>query len=89
MLFYQALGKDKAYLAFAGTGLTRDATHHDNYGSYELAKIIIQGIKDNQLPLAAHIKSDFQPFDPKQPDAVDTFAMPPSPSFTNQRPLGD
>jgi lysophospholipase L1-like esterase len=89
ILFYKALGKDKAYLAFAGHGLTRDATHHDNYGSYELAKIIVQGIVDDHLPLAAHIKADFTGFDPSHPDPVDTFALPPSPQFTNQRPLGD
>jgi lysophospholipase L1-like esterase len=87
--FYQALGKDKAYLAFAGTGLQRDATHHDNYGSYELAQIIVQGIRDNHLPLAQHIKPDFKGYDPSKPDPVDTFVMPPSPLFTNQRPLGD
>jgi lysophospholipase L1-like esterase len=89
MLFYQALGRDRAYLAFAGHGLTRDATHHDNYGSYELAKIIIQGIRDNHLPLADHIKPDFAGFDPSQPDPVDSFALPASPQFTNVRPLGD
>ena len=32
ILFYQALGSEKAYLAFAGTGLKRDPTHHDDYG---------------------------------------------------------
>ena len=89
MVFYQALGRDKAYLAFAGTGLQRDATHHDNYGSYELAQIIVQGIRDNNLPLAAHIKDSFKGFDPAHPDPVDTFVMPPSPKFTNERPLGD
>jgi lysophospholipase L1-like esterase len=89
ILFYQALGPDRAYLAFAGTGLKRDATHHDNYGSYELAKIIVQGIKDDKLPLAAHIKDDFTGYDPRHPDSPDTFALPPSPLYTNQRPLGD
>jgi lysophospholipase L1-like esterase len=87
--FYEALGKDKAYLAFAGTGLQRDATHHDNYGSYELAKCIVQGIRDNKLPLGSHIVADFTGFDPAHPDDVAAFALPPSPQFTNQRPLGD
>ena len=89
MRFYGALGKDQAYLAFAGTGLQRDATHHDNYGSYELAKCIAEGIRDNHLPLARHLVDDFTGFDPAHPDDVDTFALPPSPQFTNQRPLGD
>lgn len=87
--FYMALGKDKAYLAFAGTGPNRDATHHDNYGSYELAKCIVQGIRDNKLPLASHIVDDFKGFDPAHPDDVDAFALPPSPNATTQRPLGD
>jgi hypothetical protein len=89
MVFYQALGKDRAYLAFAGHGLTRDATHHDNYGSYELAQIIAQGIRDDNLPLASRLKDDFKGFDPAHPDSPDTFAIPASPLFTNQRPLGD
>ena len=89
IVFYEALGKDKAYLAFAGTGLQRDGTHHDNYGSYELAKIIVQGIEDDHMPLASHISPRFKGFDPAHPDPVDTFALPPSPKFTNERPLGD
>lgn len=87
--FYEALGKDKAPLAFAGTGPQRDATHHNNYGSYELAKCIVQGIRDNKLPLARFIVDDFKGFDPKHPDDVDAFALPASGAFSNQRPLGD
>ncbi|MSU24001.1 MAG: rhamnogalacturonan acetylesterase [Opitutus sp.] len=89
ILFYEALGKDQAYRAFAGTGPSRDPTHHDNYGSYELAKCIVQGLRTNQLPLAKFIVDDFKGFDPAHPDDVDAFALPPSPNFTNQRPLGD
>ncbi len=87
--FYEALGADKAYLAFAGTGTTRDATHHDNYGAYELAKIITQGIRDNKLELAKSIVDDFKPFDPAKPDPVDTFTMPRGPSTFNLTPLGN
>jgi lysophospholipase L1-like esterase len=87
--FYEALGEGKAYLAFAGTGKTRDATHHDNYGSYELAQMVAQGIRDCGLPLAAHLKPDFKRFDPSHPDPVEAFVLPASPNFTNQRPLGD
>jgi len=81
--FYETLGPDKAYRAFAGTGTQRDTTHHDNYGAYELAKCIVQGIKDNKLDLANHIVDDFKGFDPAHPDSIDTFEMPPA---TNQRP---
>ena len=86
--FYEALeahGPDYSRRAFAG----QDNTHHDNYGSYELAKCIVQGIRDNRLPLAGHIVENFKGFDPAHPDDVEQFALPPSPNFTNQRPLGD
>ena len=88
-VFYNALGADKAYLAFAGTGTNRDATHHDNYGAYELAKIVVQGIRDNKLDLAKSIVDDFQPFDPAKPDPVDTFTMPNGNSTFNLTPLGN
>ena len=39
--FYEALGPANAPRAFAGS----DTTHHDNYGSYELAKGIVSAIK--------------------------------------------
>jgi lysophospholipase L1-like esterase len=89
MIFYEAIGPEKAYLAFAGNGPQRDATHHDNYGAYELAKIIVQGIKDNKLDLAKSIVDDFKGFDPSKPDNIDTFTMPQGPSRVNAVPLGN
>lgn len=88
-VFYNALGADKADLAFAGTGATRDATHHDNYGAYELAKIVVQGIRDNKLELAKSIADDFKTFDPAKPDPLESFSIPAGPSTVNQRPLGN
>ena len=88
IIFYQALGADKAYLAFAGTGEKRDATHHDNYGAYELAKIVTQGIRDEKLDLAKYIVDDFKGFDPAKPDPVDTFTMPTGNSTVTATPLG-
>ncbi len=74
--FYQALGPARAPLAFNQLG--RDATHHDDYGAYELAKCVIQGIRDAHLPLAALIADDFIGFDPAHPDSPEAFALPPS-----------
>jgi lysophospholipase L1-like esterase len=87
-IFYNALGADKAYLAFAGTGTQRDATHHDNYGAYELAKIVVQGIRDNKLDLAKYIVDDFKGFDPTKPDPVDKLFIPNGNSTFNLTPLG-
>ena len=44
-VFYEALGPKDAVKAFADG----DTTHHNNYGSYELARCIVQGIRDGKL----------------------------------------
>ena len=46
LTFYRALGTNLS-LAF------QDGTHHDNYGSYELAKkCVVHGIREEHLELA-------------------------------------
>ena len=80
--FYNALGR-QIDLAF------QDGTHHNNYGSYELAKCIVEGIKQNKLGLARFLADDYQEFDPAHPDPVESFAMPASPGNVGARPLGD
>ena len=88
--FYEALGPEKSKLAFAEPkpGQT-DNTHHNNYGSYQLAKAVVTGIRANKLPVAAFVADDVAAFDPAHPDPVETFAVPASPGFTTVRPLGD
>ncbi len=81
-IFYAALGPDL-------DSAFQDGTHHNNYGSYELAKCIVQGIKDNRLDLANHIVDDFQGFDPSKPDPADGFTMPASPAVSMVKPEGD
>jgi len=80
-VFYKALGPDldKAF---------QDGTHHNNYGSYELAKCIVAGIQQAKLPLAKSIGDDWTAFDPAQPDPVAAFAMPASPVVSTAKPLG-
>lgn len=80
-IFYKALGADldKAF---------QDGTHHNNYGSYELAKCVINGIRENKLPLAKSIVADFS-FDPAKPDDVNKFQMAASPTVSKEKPLGN
>jgi lysophospholipase L1-like esterase len=82
LVFYRALG-DKLPLAF------QDGTHHNNYGSYELAQCVIQGIRQAKLPLAGDIAKDFRGFDPAHPDDVTTFQMAVSPNVSKEKPLGN
>jgi lysophospholipase L1-like esterase len=85
--FYEALGPDQSPLAFSDGG--KDITHHDNYGAYELAKCIVQGIREAKLPLAEWIAADFQGFDPAYPDSPGAFALPASPGRNSERPRGN
>jgi lysophospholipase L1-like esterase len=87
--FYEALGAEKSKVAFATVNGNTDGTHHDNYGSYELAKCIVQAIREQKLPIARYIVDDFKGFDPAHPDDPEALALAPSGEFTNQRPLGD
>lgn len=85
--FYEALGPAQAPLAFSAGG--KDITHHDNYGAYELAKCVVQGIRDARLPLARFIADDFAGFDPTHPDSPEAFALPASPLRSNVPPRGN
>ncbi|HXC34660.1 MAG TPA: rhamnogalacturonan acetylesterase [Candidatus Acidoferrales bacterium] len=80
--FYKAIGSnlDKAFV---------DGTHHDNYGSYELARCVVEGIVQTRLPLAAHVRDAFKAFDPSHPDPVETFYMPASPARSTVKPMGN
>ncbi|HWA09737.1 MAG TPA: rhamnogalacturonan acetylesterase [Opitutaceae bacterium] len=84
--FLEALGPEKSWVAQSGG---RDATHHSAYGAYELAKCIVQGIRDNKLELAKSIVDDFQPFDPAHPDDPAKFDLPASPGRQTQAPRGN
>ena len=84
-LFYEALGPTDAVKAFADG----DTTHHNNYGSYELAKCIVQGIRDGKLGLAKYLAEDVAAFDPAHPDPLAAFAIPAEPRGTVQKPYGN
>lgn len=84
-LFYEAMGPDKSKLAFA----PGDNTHHNNYGSYELAKCIVEGIRSSKLDLARLIVDDCRPFDPAHPDPPEDFKVPASPKAEAVKPDGN
>ena len=83
--FYEAMGPDKSKQAFA----PGDNTHHNNYGSYELARCVVEGIRAAKLDLAKKLAEDVGAFDPSRPDAMDTFDVPPSPPALTAKPDGN
>ena len=72
--FYEALGPDRAALAFNDQG--RDLTHHDNYGAYELARLVVAGIRRAEPRLAGYLAPDAGELDPAHPDPPETFQLP-------------
>jgi len=67
----------------------QDGTHHNNYGSYELAKCVVKGIRENIPGLVKFLDPEVPPFDPAHPDPVDAFDVPASPLSTVAKPEGN
>ena len=80
--FYEALGEEGSkrslvhYPANTFPGQDKplaDNTHFNPYGACEIAKMVVMGLKQIGCPLTEHLRSDWQDFDPSQPDDPDEF----------------
>jgi lysophospholipase L1-like esterase len=85
--FYQALGPARAPIAFNDGG--KDATHHDNYGAWVLARCVAKGLADEKVPLAEHLKAGLAPFDPALPPDPMRFRLAASIAHDTRRPEGN
>ncbi len=97
-VFYETLGVEGSKAAFvhyaANTfpGQTKelaDNTHFNPYGAYEIAQMVVRGIKELNLPIASHISPDFHGYDPAKPDAIESFHWTDSPFFEALKPDGN
>ena len=50
-----------------------DNTHFNPYGAYEVAKMVVMGMKQLQLPVIGELKTEWQDFDAAHPDDPDVF----------------
>jgi lysophospholipase L1-like esterase len=82
LTLYHALG-DRLGAAF------QDGSHHNNYGSYLLAKCVATGLAGESRDFAAHLRESVLNFDPAHPDAMNNFAVPVSPDRTTDVPDGN
>ncbi|HEX4808657.1 MAG TPA: hypothetical protein VH325_07000 [Bryobacteraceae bacterium] len=64
-------------------------THFNSYGAYELAECIVDGIREDRLPIARYLRSDIKHFDPAHPDPLSEFHMPMSPFIEMAKPYGN
>ena len=50
-----------------------DNTHFNPFGAWEIAKMVVMGLKQINSPLADCLQTDWQDFDPSHPDDPDRF----------------
>ena len=103
--FYEAMGEEPSKHAFvhypAGSfpGQTtdfKDNTHFNPYGAYELAKCVVEGMRQLNLPIVKALRPEYlelypasAPFDPAHPDAFEDFHWNDSPFFEAEKPDGN
>ncbi|GAE83778.1 rhamnogalacturonan acetylesterase [Bacteroides reticulotermitis] len=94
---YEALGPETSKRAFvhypAGsypgqTKVFEDNTHFNPYGAYQIAKCVIEGMKQAVPQLTEHLQFDPQ-YNPAQPDDVNAFHWNDSPFAEAEKPDGN
>jgi lysophospholipase L1-like esterase len=66
-----------------------DNTHFNNFGAYQIAKCVLQGIIDNNLNIKNYILKDFNGYNPSLPDSFEKWDFPESIFITNTKPEGN
>lgn len=96
--FYEVMGIENSTKAFvhypANTFPDQekplaDNTHFNPYGAYEIAKMVIEGIKSIDQNLAKHVITEYQTFNPQLPDNHNTFHWTNSPFTETLKPDGN
>ncbi|HEY3755466.1 MAG TPA: rhamnogalacturonan acetylesterase [Opitutaceae bacterium] len=82
---YEALGPEGAKALFPTVNGKLEGTHHNDYGAYEIAKCVVEGMRRCDLPIAPAVPA----FNPAQPDPVSAYAIPSSPLATHEIPYGN
>jgi lysophospholipase L1-like esterase len=90
-ILYEALGEQGSLALFehSADGAQRDGTHQSPYGAYELAKLVVQGLRDDHLAVAQQALDDLPAFDPAHPDPESAFHVPPSAVYSAVKPFGN
>ncbi len=95
---YEALGEEKSKCALVHYPLgtfpgqekaLADNTHFNPFGAWQIAKMIVMGLKQLNSPLVEHLRSDWQDYDPAQPDDPDAFVWHMSAGSNLTKPDGN
>ncbi|AYD48297.1 rhamnogalacturonan acetylesterase [Arachidicoccus soli] len=75
---------------FPGQNVTlADNTHFNDFGAYELAKCMVEGVRNSNLALKNSIKKEVSIFNPSRPDNIENWDLPFTPMFTSIKPYGN
>ena len=66
-----------------------DNTHFNPYGAYEVAKCVVMGMKQLNLPIVKYLRPDWQDFNPAQPDDWKAFKWAPARKVEIVKPDGN
>lgn len=66
-----------------------DNTHFNPYGAWEIAKMVVMGLKQIQSPLASYLRQEWQDYDPARPDDPDQFVWQMSSGSNLTKPDGN
>lgn len=66
-----------------------DNTHFNPYGAYEVAKMVVMGMKALRLPIVKDLRPDWKDYDPAKPDDFKTFKWYPSSRIDVRKPDGN
>lgn len=67
----------------------KDDTHFTEFGAYQLARCVAQGMKDINLPLARLLRKDLTTFNPAKPPLYESFTLPLNISKAGAKPDGN
>lgn len=95
---YEAMGVENSVNAFvhypANTfpnqkKALKDNTHFNPFGADQIAKCVVFGMKQIDLPLVQYLRDDVKDFTPSQPDNFKNFKWYPTPFSEIQKPDGN
>ena len=67
----------------------KDNTHFNTYGAYEIARCVVQGLIETNLPVMKQLKRGIARFEPAKPDPVEKWYWPLSAVVASQKPDGN
>ena len=96
--FYEALGVEgskKSLVHYPANTFPNqdkplaDNTHFNPFGAWEIAKMVVMGLKQIHSPMADYLRPEWQDFNPAQPDDADAFVWQMSSGSNLTKPDGN